>query len=66
MHACFEVAIARENAGGNEIVLGDGFCQSGMKRAGIADTDLSGMIPVATLTLLSLRILLRDPTQLGK
>ncbi len=38
MHAGFEVAIAREDAGGNEIVLGDGFFQSGMKRTGIADT----------------------------
>jgi len=38
MHAGFKVAIARENASGNEIVLGDGFFQSGMKRAGIADT----------------------------
>jgi hypothetical protein len=38
MHAGLEVAIARENASGNEIVLGDGFFQSGMKRAGIADT----------------------------
>ena len=37
MHAGFEVAVAGEDAGGNEIVLGDGFFQSGMKRTGIAD-----------------------------
>jgi len=37
MHASFEVAIAREDAGGNQIVRRDGFFQSGMKRAGIAD-----------------------------
>ena len=34
----FEVAIAREDAGGNQIVRRDGFFQSGVKRAGIADT----------------------------
>ena len=38
MHAGFEVAIAREDAGGNQIARRDGFFQSGMKRAGIADT----------------------------
>ena len=38
MHPGLEIAIARKDTGRNEIVLGDGLFQGGMKRAGVADT----------------------------
>src|SRR5258706_7938858 len=37
MHAGLKIAVAREHAGGDEIVTGDGLLDGGMKRAGVAD-----------------------------
>ena len=37
MHAGLEIAVAGEDAGSDEIGLGDGFVDDGIERAGIAD-----------------------------